>query len=128
MFDFSGTSHQRVLHSVATVDTDHYTFLSSSAVDLATLGDPYLPMAQEKLWCEHLITKGFDALIVRAAFVLGRYDNTERFDWRDGTWFWRGTDNPVRPAIEATQLCSAMLAVALTRHTGVIRAGYGEVE
>ena len=60
VFDFSGINYQRVLHTVATIETDHYTFLSSSAVDLATLGDPYLAMAQEKLWCEHVIKKGFD--------------------------------------------------------------------
>ena len=127
VFDFSGTNYRRVLNCVTTLDVDHYTYLSSSAVDLATPDDPYLSMAQEKLWCEHVIRKGFDSLAFRAAFVVGGYDNTGRFELRDPNWVWRGTGNIVRPAIEVEQLVSSMISIAFTGHCGVVRAGYSEV-
>lgn len=124
VYDFSGITDHRIAHTIATLDTEHYTFLSSSAVDLAMPNDPYLAMAKDKLWCETRVSSGFPSLIVRAAFVVGKYDNTERFEQRFNDWVWKGTDELVRPAIEVEMLVSAMLTLGLSRHTGVVRAGY----
>lgn len=126
VFDFSGTDYRRVLNCVTTLETGHYTYLSSSAVDLALPDDPYLEMAKEKLWCEHIVSKGFDSLTVRAAFVVGKYDNTGRFECRQGDWFWKGTENIVCPVIEAEMLVQSMEVLGMAAHCGVLRAGYSE--
>ena len=125
--DFSGQSHQHIQNIISNCDFDHYTFLSSSAVDLATPGDPYFGMAQNKLWCEHLITKRSPkTLIVRPGFVVGPNDYTNRFQKDGVTWHWLGTQNPVRPLVEVGLLVNTMLQLIEIGHTGVVRAGYGE--
>lgn len=124
VIDFSGTSFRRVINTLTSIDTQHYTFLSSSAVDLSTFDDPLLSMAKEKLWCEHMISKGFPMLTVRARFVVGEYDNTNRFEKRGLQWFWKGTDTLVKPSIDAVGLSHAMHTLMLRAHEGVFRAGY----
>lgn len=122
--DFSGQNFIRVANILKTIRTDHYTFLSSSAVDLAYPGDPYLPMAMEKLWCESRIEAAFPSLHVRAGFVVGEQDNTDRFENRDCYWYWRGTTSLVRPVIEVDVLVNTMLTLAIRSSTGIVRAGY----
>ena len=125
--DFSGQSHPHIQNIISNCDFDHYTFLSSSAVDLATPGDPYFGMAQNKLWCEHLITKRAPkTLIVRPGFVVGPNDYTNRFQKDGVTWHWQGTQNPVRPLVEVGLLVNTMLQLIAIEHVGVVRAGYGE--
>ena len=54
--DFSGYHHQHIHHVTSHCRWDHYTFVSSSAVDLSHPNDDYFAMAQGKLWCEHLLS------------------------------------------------------------------------
>lgn len=122
--DFSGTSYQRVLNVLSTCNASHYTYLSSSAVDLALPGDPYLAMAMEKLWCETRIQAGYDALIVRAGFVVGEHDTTNRFEKCDGMWYWRDTPHIVRPVIGVEYLVNTMLTLSRVHKCGIVRAGY----
>jgi len=122
--DFSGTNFSRVLNTVSSVQTDHYTFLSTSAVDLATRGDPYLEMAKEKLWCEHAIAKAFDTVAVRAGFVVGDHDSSDRFEQRKGQWFWKDTDRPVHPLVTARMLASTLYTLSFYQFCGVVRGGY----
>ena len=124
--DFSGQNHAQIEHIVSNCEFDHYTFLSSSAVDLATPGDPFFSMAQNKLWCEHLIAKYTkNLLIIRSGFVVGPHDYTNRFQKNEVTWHWRGTQNPVRPVVEVELLVNMMLQLLELGQTGIVRAGYG---
>ncbi|MDZ4852086.1 MAG: NAD-dependent epimerase/dehydratase family protein [Pirellulaceae bacterium] len=124
--DFSGQNHHQIQNILSNCEFDHYTFLSSSAVDLATPNDPYFTMAQNKLWCEHLIlNRSKSVLIVRPGFVVGPNDYTNRFQKDGVTWHWRGTQNPVRPLVEVGLLVNTMLHLIEIGHTGVVRAGYG---
>lgn len=124
--DFSGQNHVQIQHIVSNCEFDHYTFLSSSAVDLAMPGDPFFSLAQNKLWCEHLVAKqSKNVLIVRSGFVVGPYDYTNRFQKDEVTWHWRGTQNPVRPVVEVELLVNMMLQLIDLGHTGIVRAGYG---
>ena len=123
--DFTGRDDQQIRNILSNCTVDHYTYISSSAVDLSWSGDPLFSMAQNKLWCEHLVTKFVSrALIVRPGFVCGAYDYTNRFEEAEGRWFWKGTREPVRPMIRAELLSSLLLRLVSEARTGIVRAGY----
>lgn len=123
--DFSCMSVIQLENILANCSCDHYTFLSSSAVELSWPGDDYFRMAQDKLWCEQLVQSACDkALIVRPGFVVGKYDPTDRFEKRGPTWFWKGTQDEVRPIVEVELLTSLMYYLVTYRHAGIVRAGY----
>ena len=123
--DFSGWQHAHIENIVSNCKFDHYTFFSSSAVELAWPEDEHFSMAQHKLWCEHLI-QGASAsvLIVRPGFVVGQYDKTNRFEQRGPHWYWRGTNDAVRPLIQVEFLANVLLQLIRRKQTGIFRAGY----
>ncbi|MDA1051013.1 MAG: hypothetical protein O3C40_11110 [Planctomycetota bacterium] len=123
--DFSGHTHNQMVHVLRHCRVRHYTYLSSSAVDLSWEEDPLFDMARHKLWCEHLVrTHVARALIVRSGFVVGPHDYTERFELRNEVWVWRGTDDPVRPVVTAAMLAQFLLTLLTCGHTEVARCGY----
>jgi len=123
--DFTGRDDQQIRNILSNCTVDHYTYISSSAVDLSWSGDPLFSMAQNKLWCEHLVTKfASKVLIVRPGFVCGAYDYTNRFEETEGRWFWKGTREPVRPMIRAELLSNLMLRLVCEARVGIVRAGY----
>ncbi len=123
--DFSGWEHQHIENVVNYCSFDHYTFLSSSSVELSWPSDEFFSMAQNKLWCEHLIQGACESvLIVRPGFVVGQADESNRFEQRGPHWFWRGTQDTVRPLITVEFLVNVLLQLILRKHTGIFRAGY----
>lgn len=123
--DFSCMNPIQFENVLAHCSCDHYTFLSSSAVDLSWPEDELFGMAQNKLWCEHLLQSACsNSLIIRPGFVVGQYDYTNRFETDGVSWYWNGTKDPVSPLITVSFLCSTMLQLINRRHTGVVRAGY----
>ncbi len=125
--DFSGWQHQHIENVTVNCQFGHYTLLSSSAVDLSWPEDELFAMAQNKLWCEHLLAKvDAPALIVRPGFVVGKYDNTDRFERKNEGWVWKGTSDPVRPLIEVDFLVGMMLQLIGRNHLGILRAGYSK--
>lgn len=125
--DFSGWSHSQVENIVSHCHFQHYTFLSSSAVDLSWPEDELFSMAQDKLWCEHLIQSlELPYLIVRPGFVVGQNDDSDRFEFRDAHWVWKGTTDPVRPVVQVDFLVATMIKLIQLGHTGIVRAGYSK--
>jgi uncharacterized protein YbjT (DUF2867 family) len=125
IIDFSGQEDQQIRNVLSNCSCDHYVFLSSSAVDLSWPGDPIFEMAKSKLWCEHLISRlTSNCLIVRAGFICGEYDYTERFAQKNGLWFWRGTDHMVHPMIRSDILSNTLVQSIGVQRTGVLKAGY----
>jgi len=125
IIDFSGQEDQQIRNILSNCSCDHYVFLSSSAVDLSWPGDPIFDMAKNKLWCEHLVARLTPShLMVRAGFICGEYDYTERFSQRNGLWFWRGTEHLVRPMIRSDILANTLVQSIRVQRTGVLRAGY----
>ncbi len=125
IIDFSGQEDQQIRNILSNCSCDHYVFLSSSAVDLSWPGDPIFDMAKNKLWCEHLVARLTPShLMVRAGFICGEYDYTERFSQRNGLWFWRGTEHLVRPMIRSDILANTLVQSIRIQRTGVLRAGY----
>jgi nucleoside-diphosphate-sugar epimerase len=123
--DFSGQQDPQIRNVLDSCTCNHYTFFSSSAVDRSWPSDPLFAMAQNKLWCEHLVqSKVKNVLVVRPGFVCGRYDYTNRFEEIDGMWVWKGTSNPVHPMVRVDFLCSTLLYLVQQRTCGVFRAGY----
>ena len=123
--DFSGWHHAHIENIVNHCTFDHYTFFSSSAVELAWPEDEFFSMAQHKLWCEHLIQGASESvLIVRPGFVVGQYDETNRFEQRGPHWVWRGTNDAVRPLIKVEFLANVLLQLIRRKHHGIVRAGY----
>lgn len=124
--DFSAWQHAHIENIVTSCKFNHYTLLSSSAVDLSWPEDELFSMAQNKLWCEHLVQKTETPnLIVRPGFVVGKYDTTNRFERKSQGWVWRGTSDPVRPLIEVDFLIGMMTQLIERQQTGIVRAGYG---
>ncbi|MCA9132257.1 MAG: glycosyltransferase [Planctomycetales bacterium] len=125
--DFSGYEHQQIENIVTNCRCAHYTFISTSAVDLSGPGDELFFMAQNKLWCEHVVHNAVDKLLtVRAGYVVGHHDPSGRFEHRDGRWVWKGTEQPVQPVIEVEFLASLILQLIQLQHTGIVRAGYSQ--
>jgi 2'-hydroxyisoflavone reductase len=123
--DFSGWQHEQIENVISNCRIGHYTYVSSSAVELSWPQDELFPMAQHKLWCEHLVTGACSrALVVRPGFVVGKYDSTNRFEMLGPTWVWRGSTDVVRPLVNVEFLASVMLQLIQRDHTGVFRAGY----
>ena len=123
--DFSGQQDPQIRNVLDACTCNHYTFVSSSAVDRSWPGDPLFSMAQNKLWCEHLVQRYVkNLLVVRPGFVCGRYDYTNRFDEVEGMWVWKGTLSHVHPMVRVEFLCSTLLYLVQQRRTGVFRAGY----
>lgn len=123
--DFSGQQDHQIRNILGVCECDHYTFVSSSAVDRSWPSDPLFPMAQNKLWCENLIERYVSKLlIIRPGFVCGRYDYTERFEEIEGIWYWKGTKNPVQPMVRVEFLARTMVKLIRERRTGIVRAGY----
>jgi 2'-hydroxyisoflavone reductase len=125
--DFSGYTHEHIENIVANCRFDHYTYLSSSAVELSWPDDELFEMAKTKLWCEHVLQNASDqVLIVRAGYVVGKYDYTERFEHRGGVWVWKGTGDPVQPVVDLSLLVSLLTQLIFIGHVGVVRAGYSQ--
>jgi 2'-hydroxyisoflavone reductase len=125
--DFSAWTHSHVENLISNCRYGHYTLLSSSAVDLSWPEDELFPMAQNKLWCEHLVQSlERPCLIVRPGFVVGKYDNSQRFERRDAGWVWKGTTDPVRPVVDVQLLVNTILQLIQRGHTGIVRAGYSK--
>lgn len=123
--DFTGYEDQHVRNILDHCNCNHYTYVSSSVVDLSFPDDPLFATAKNKLWCECLVKKYMDTvLIVRPGFVCGTHDYTNRFEEREGLWYWRDSDRPVFPMIRVEKLANVILEFALKCHTGVLRAGY----
>jgi len=123
--DFTGRDDQQIRNILSNCTVDHYTYISSSTVDLSWSGDPLFSMAQNKLWCEHLVTKfASRVLIVRPGFVCGANDYTNRFEETEGRWFWQGTREPVRPMIRTELLSNLLLRLVCEARVGIVRAGY----
>ena len=125
--DFSGYSHAHVENVVANCRFKHYTYLSTSAVELSWPEDELFTMARDKLWCEHLLAGASpQLLVIRPGFVVGPNDKLQRFEQHDGTWVWRGTNDPVQPVVHVEILTSLMLELVARQHTGIVRAGYSK--
>lgn len=125
--DFSGYDHSHIENIVLHCRYDHYTFLSSSAVELSWPEDELFDMARNKLWCEHLLSNASARLLViRPGFVVGGHDSSGRFERREGVWVWRGTCDPVQPLVQVEFLTNLMLEMIVRGHTGVVRAGYAK--
>lgn len=123
--DFVSREDRHLRRVLTNARCDHYTLVSSSAVDLSWPGDDYFAMAQHKLWCEHLALRLTSrVLVVRPGFVCGPNDPTGRFESSDGLWFWRGTRSPVTPMIRVDLLANTMVRLVRDRRVGVVRAGY----
>ncbi len=123
--DFTGFEDHHIRNILDYSKCNHYTYVSSSIVDLSFPQDPLFAIAKNKLWCECLIRKYVDlVLVVRPGFVCGENDYTCRFEEREGTWFWRNSDRPVFPMIRVEILANAMVQQVFDCHTGFIRAGY----
>lgn len=123
--DFSGWSHLQIENIVTHCQFGHYTFISTSAVDLSWPDDQFFQMAQNKLWCEHLIqSMEMPSLIIRPGFVVGQYDTSKRFEFRDARWVWKGTSDAVRPLVHIDLLVGTMINLIQSGHTGTVRAGY----
>jgi uncharacterized protein YbjT (DUF2867 family) len=126
--DFVSREDRHVRRVLTNARCDHYTLVSSSAVDLSWPGDDYFGMAQHKLWCEHLAQRLTpNVLVVRPGFVCGRNDPTGRFETADGQWFWRGTRTLVRPMIRVELLANTIARLVRDRRVGIVRAGYSLV-
>jgi 2'-hydroxyisoflavone reductase len=123
--DFTGHDDQQIRNILSFCSCNHYTFISSSTVDLSWPGDPLFSMAQNKLWCEHLLQKYVkELLIVRPGFVCGPHDYTNRFEELEGKWFWKGTKNLVYPMVRVDMLSNLLNRLVRERRTGILRAGY----
>jgi len=123
--DFTGQEDQQIRNILSYCRCEHYTYISSSAVDRSWPSDPIFSMAQNKLWCEHLLKKYVKRLlIVRPGFVCGRYDYTHRFEELEGKWFWKGTRNLVNPMVRVEFLSNLLALLVREGRTGVVRAGY----
>lgn len=123
--DFSGHYHDHMVNVLKSCRVKHYTYISSSAVDLSWADDPFFDMARHKLWCEHLVDKFAEqTLIIRPGFVVGPHDYTDRFELNDETWVWKGTNDPVRPLVTVEMLTRLLLTLLTSGHTGVARCGY----
>jgi nucleoside-diphosphate-sugar epimerase len=123
--DFTAYDDAHIRNVLGYCKCDHYTLISSSAVDLSWPADPLFSMAQNKLWCEHLVQRFVKkTLFVRPGFVCGTHDYTQRFEEIDGQWFWRGTSNLVYPMVRADFLANLLIYFVRERKTGIVRAGY----
>ncbi len=123
--DFTGNEDRQIRNILENCTCNHYTFISSSTVDLSWSGDPLFSMAQNKLWCENLLYKFVKkVLIVRPGFVCGPADYTDRFEEIDGGWYWKGTKNPVYPMIRVNLLSNLLVRLVAENRTGIVRAGY----
>ena len=123
--DFNGNEDAHIRNVLDYCTCDHYTFVSSSAVDRTWPTDTLFSMAQNKLWCEHLLQKYVtNLLVIRPGFVCGNYDYTSRFELSEGRWVWRGTQDLVYPMIHASVLSSMMMRMIVELRIGVVRCGY----
>jgi 2'-hydroxyisoflavone reductase len=123
--DFTAQQDHHIRNVLRYIRCDHYTLVSSSVVDLSWPTDPLFPMAQNKLWCEHLVQKYVkNVLIVRPGFVCGPNDYTSRFEQLNGQWFWKGTSKLVTPMVCADFLANLMIRLVREKRTGITRAGY----
>jgi nucleoside-diphosphate-sugar epimerase len=123
--DFTGNEDQQIRNILGNCTCDHYTYISSSTVDLSWPGDPLFLMAQNKLWCETLLQRFVkNVLVVRPGFVCGANDYTDRFEELDGIWCWKGTRNPVHPMIRVELLTNLLVRLVFEERTGIVRAGY----
>lgn len=126
--DLVSQQDRYVRRILSNASCEHYTILSSSAVDLAQPGDDYFFVAQQHLWCEHLAQRLTpNVLVVRAGFICGDADPSGRFETADGRWFWRGTRTPVSPMVRVGLLVNMVSRLVRDRRTGLARAGYSLV-
>ncbi len=125
IIDFTGQNDQHIRNIVSSCRFNHYTYVSSSTVDLSSPSDPLFSMAQNNLWCEHLLQKYVKKLlIVRPGFVCGKNDYTDRFEELEGKWFWKGTSNLVYPMVRVEMLSNLLVRLVRENRTGIVRAGY----
>ncbi len=123
--DFCGYEHAHIENVVCHCRFEHYTFMSTSAVELSWPADELFAMAQHKLWCEHLLAGATEhLLILRPGFVVGKEDPSQRFEPSGAHWVWKGTQDPVQPVVHVDLLVSLMLELISRNHCGVVRAGY----
>lgn len=123
--DFTGQTDHDIRNITDHCRSDHYTFISSSAVDLATKDDEHFEMARNKLWCEHVLGLRTDSLlVVRPAFVCGPHDYTDRFERIAGIWVWKETTTMVQPMVHVSLLVNMLHQCLYLNQTGTIRAGY----
>ena len=123
--DFSAWNHFHIENTVENCRFDHYTFLSGSVVDLSWPHDELFGLAQNKLWCEHLLQGATKKLLtVRPGYVVSEADGSGRFENRGSIWYWKGSQDPVQPVIHVRFLTGLMVELILKKHTGVVRAGY----
>ncbi len=123
--DFSCSGPTQIENVLAHCVCEHYTLISSSAVDLSWPEDELFGMAQAKLWCEHLVQSACaKCMLIRPGFVVGRHDYTNRFETDGVHWYWRGSKDLVTPLITVDLLCNTMLQLINLSHTGLVRAGY----
>jgi nucleoside-diphosphate-sugar epimerase len=123
--DFTAQEDHHVRNILSFCRCNHYTLVSSSVVDLSWPGDPLFSMAQNKLWCETLVTRYVkNVLVIRPGFVCGKHDYTNRFESIGGQWYWKGTRNLVFPMVRVEFLVNLMARMVRDRRTGIVRAGY----
>jgi nucleoside-diphosphate-sugar epimerase len=123
--DFTGQEDHQIRNIMSNCQCAHYTFFSSSTVDLSWPADSLFSMAQNKLWCENLLQRFVkNVLIVRPGFVCGQHDYTGRFEEADGMWYWKDTKNPVFPMVRVELLSNLVARLVKERRTGLVRAGY----
>jgi nucleoside-diphosphate-sugar epimerase len=124
--DFIGFEDHQIRNILDHCRCQHYTYISSSLVDLSYPDDPLFETAKNKLWCENLVKRYNDkCLIARPGFVCGKGDYTNRFENREGIWFWRNSNHPVQPMIQVEKLVSVLALLIARNQVGVVRAGYG---
>jgi nucleoside-diphosphate-sugar epimerase len=125
IIDFNGNSDQQIRNIVMNCEARHYTYISSSAVELSTSSDRQFGVAKNKLWCENLLAQYVkNLLIVRLGNVCGNHDYTERFEERNGVWYWSGRQVAVRPMVRVDFLARSLVQLMHSQTKGIVRAGY----
>ena len=122
--DFSAYTKEHLSNILRNIQCDYYCFLSSGRAENPDIEDQY---GVQKRDCENMLVEQVDNhLIIRAGYVVGEGDYTERFIRHPTGDVYCHKDRPelVRQCISVDLLASTLVNLITIQKTGIISLGY----
>ncbi len=124
VIDFSAYTKDHLSNILQNIQCDYYCFLSSRRAENSNNEDRY---GIDKRDCENMLMEQLDNdLIIRAGYVVGEGDYTERFIRHPTGDVYCHKDRPelVRQCIRVDLLASSLVNLITIQKTGLISLGY----
>jgi len=127
--DLSGYNLNQFKNTYQFINTKRYVFISSTAVNsypfnnVAPEDYALAQYAYEKFECEEFIKQNIkEYSIIRPCYIVGKYDDTNRFIFENGIWKWKRWDKPLYHYVTVDRVCEIIEQQIESNYIGIIQS------